>query len=108
MIRRPPRSTRETTLFPYTTLFRAAEHRAERRPLPARVHEWTEPEADELLDAGVAGWEERADALRAVLDHRAGDVLGPRERRTADVAATESGEDDVLLAPHHALRVAGG
>src|SRR6188472_4706695 len=24
MIRRPPRSTRETTLFPYTTLFRSA------------------------------------------------------------------------------------
>src|SRR5881409_558249 len=25
MIRRPPRSTRETTLFPYTTLFRSFE-----------------------------------------------------------------------------------
>src|SRR5881409_4168318 len=39
MIRRPPRSTRETTLFPYTTLFRSAIHaghirdvRAERDP----------------------------------------------------------------------------
>src|SRR6188472_941154 len=28
MIRRPPRSTRETTLFPYTTLFRSAEEGA--------------------------------------------------------------------------------
>src|SRR3546814_6997960 len=26
MIRRPPRSTRTYTLFPYTTLFRSAEH----------------------------------------------------------------------------------
>src|SRR5881409_4311896 len=26
MIRRPPRSTRETTLFPYTTLFRSLCH----------------------------------------------------------------------------------
>src|SRR3546814_6939022 len=26
MIRRPPRSTRTDTLFPYTTLFRSAEH----------------------------------------------------------------------------------
>src|SRR5881409_434017 len=26
MIRRPPRSTRETTLFPYTTLFRSRRH----------------------------------------------------------------------------------
>src|SRR3546814_21006254 len=27
MIRRPPRSTRTDTLFPYTTLFRSLEHR---------------------------------------------------------------------------------
>src|SRR3546814_1175814 len=32
MIRRPPRSTRTDTLFPYTTLFRSAA----RRPRPAR------------------------------------------------------------------------
>src|SRR3546814_1272371 len=31
MIRRPPRSTRTDTLFPYTTLFRSAEHEADRR-----------------------------------------------------------------------------
>src|SRR3546814_8351114 len=31
MIRRPPRSTRTDTLFPYTTLFRAGQ-----RPLPGR------------------------------------------------------------------------
>src|SRR3546814_1538981 len=28
MIRRPPRSTRTDTLFPYTTLFRSPRHRA--------------------------------------------------------------------------------
>src|SRR3546814_9287309 len=28
MIRRPPRSTRTDTLFPYTTLFRSLDHRA--------------------------------------------------------------------------------
>src|SRR3546814_6795531 len=32
MIRRPPRSTRTDTLFPYTTLFRSARS----RPAPAR------------------------------------------------------------------------
>src|SRR3546814_13629014 len=34
MIRRPPRSTRTDTLFPYTTLFRSARRRSwcERRP----------------------------------------------------------------------------
>src|SRR3546814_5143765 len=29
MIRRPPRSTRTDTLFPYTTLFRSCQHRRE-------------------------------------------------------------------------------
>src|SRR3546814_4183794 len=31
MIRRPPRSTRTDTLFPYTTLFRSLEHRMSRQ-----------------------------------------------------------------------------
>src|SRR3546814_5395710 len=34
MIRRPPRSTRTDTLFPYTTLFRSP---VARRPVPLRV-----------------------------------------------------------------------
>src|SRR3546814_5230126 len=38
MIRRPPRSTRTDTLFPYTTLFRSLErHRAREREIPALV-----------------------------------------------------------------------
>src|SRR3546814_10049341 len=32
MIRRPPRSTRTDTLFPYTTLFRSVRPRIDRRP----------------------------------------------------------------------------
>src|SRR3546814_14714330 len=37
MIRRPPRSTRTDTLFPYTTLFRSAvvAHAVRRREVPA-------------------------------------------------------------------------
>src|SRR3546814_8698595 len=35
MIRRPPRSTRTDTLFPYTTLFRSAGDGARRRLCPA-------------------------------------------------------------------------
>src|SRR3546814_20504932 len=37
MIRRPPRSTRSDTLFPYTTLFRSSPD------LRALEHEWTPP-----------------------------------------------------------------
>src|SRR3546814_1361477 len=33
MIRRPPRSTRTDTLFPYTTLFRSQHDRVGRRPI---------------------------------------------------------------------------
>src|SRR3546814_6784343 len=36
MIRRPPRSTRTDTLFPYTTLFRSSGRRP--RPHPGAVH----------------------------------------------------------------------
>src|SRR3546814_5538776 len=36
MIRRPPRSTRTDTLFPYTTLFRSAAARGLRHPAPGR------------------------------------------------------------------------
>src|SRR3546814_7694869 len=46
MIRRPPRSTRTDTLFPYTTLFRSASHAT----VAARV----EPRRKES-DAAIAG-----------------------------------------------------
>src|SRR3546814_14278938 len=36
MIRRPPRSTRTDTLFPYTTLFRSPRHRLPRLPIERR------------------------------------------------------------------------
>src|SRR3546814_8964225 len=36
MIRRPPRSTRTDTLFPYTTLFRSADRARRRGALPGR------------------------------------------------------------------------
>src|SRR3546814_4475988 len=38
MIRRPPRSTRTDTLFPYTTLFRSREP-----PAPTPLSEWAMP-----------------------------------------------------------------
>src|SRR3546814_6334730 len=41
MIRRPPRSTRTDTLFPYTTLFRS--HRPVEKTLPGRRHHVAEP-----------------------------------------------------------------
>src|SRR3546814_14781928 len=37
-LRRPPRSTRTYTLFPYTTLFRSRDRRRELAEVPAEVH----------------------------------------------------------------------
>src|SRR3546814_6391961 len=67
MIRRPPRSTRTDTLFPYTTLFRsllAAELAEEDRSGIARpkVGE-RRAVADDHLGAGMAGVKESLDIL---------------------------------------------
>src|SRR3546814_6203431 len=59
MIRRPPRSTRTDTLFPYTTLFRSAE-------------------ADGLADRRLEGVDARGDliqTLQHVDRHRVGRIL---------------------------------
>src|SRR3546814_16160849 len=48
MIRRPPRSTRTDTLFPYTTLFRSRRHRAARPPIRQETRGTV---ADPLRDA---------------------------------------------------------
>src|SRR3546814_13010752 len=66
MIRRPPRSTRTDTLFPYTTLFRSdfldretqlarMAHEAEPRPVRARIAA--------IVGGGTIGRGEQADAL---------------------------------------------
>src|SRR3546814_4676717 len=68
MIRRPPRSTRTATLFPYTTLFRS---RVRHRPHPRRP-----------ADAGGGG--EALAAGPAADDH-------PRRRRQPDADAEAVG-----------------
>src|SRR3546814_9077399 len=50
VIRRPPRSTRTDTLFPYTTLFRSADGCAEQRGDDDHHHE--EPREDSIANVG--------------------------------------------------------
>src|SRR3546814_14944596 len=53
MIRRPPRSTRTDTLFPYTTLFRSELH-ARKRDAKAQVHAGSESQAlPQIFSFGV-------------------------------------------------------
>src|SRR3546814_16362249 len=77
MIRRPPRSTRTDTLFPYTTLFRSLDHRHRERE-----------------DQGA---ERFADAVR---DH-----LGMMDRR--DDGAREDEGDDPGVERHRKARHRG-
>src|SRR3546814_4097165 len=59
MIRRPPRSTRTDTLFPYTTLFRSKADKAEERDQALadiyRVMRPGEPPTKETAEALFAG-----------------------------------------------------
>src|SRR3546814_11798441 len=59
MIRRPPRSTRTDTLFPYTTLFRSGQERHAARRRSARRH------ADFRHHRGEVGRYLRAPDLRS-------------------------------------------
>src|SRR3546814_11455667 len=45
MIRRPPRSTRTDTLFPYTTLFRSIHHAFPGKPIEGIAY-WCDADAD--------------------------------------------------------------
>src|SRR3546814_10274349 len=83
MIRRPPRSTRTDTLFPYTTLFRS--------PAPARAP--LTPREAEVRDLLLRGCSTEAVALRlsisrhTVKDHRKAIFrkLGRSEEHTSEL-----------------------
>src|SRR3546814_9449549 len=73
MIRRPPRSTRTDTLFPYTTLFRSADAAAAARTRPPRRR------PGELLTDRRAAAPRRQD--RPALRRRAGAAVPGAPRR---------------------------
>jgi aldehyde:ferredoxin oxidoreductase len=57
MIRRPPRSTQPTTLFPYTTLFRSVSHVKEMMPQYYAVRGWDDagrPTEEKLAELELA------------------------------------------------------
>src|SRR3546814_3335892 len=79
MIRRPPRSTRTDTLFPYTTLFRSALQRAARGLRRADVRAHGDVHADEARRARKDRPDQEADRRR-------------RARKKKTSAATRSEE----------------
>src|SRR3546814_1243111 len=94
MIRRPPRSTRTDTLFPYTTLFRSRgsgfdQHIVADRLQPRGVGEARDLDAAELDDVGLAGHGGGDGAVDA--DRQAGCILRHLDLRDQRLAV---GSDD--------------
>src|SRR3546814_19873088 len=75
MIRRPPRSTRTYTLFPYTTLFRSRQHAH-----PHRDQRGGRQRARRQYPGGRRAATQRRVARDAALDGRRSDQRPARER----------------------------
>src|SRR3546814_3172711 len=108
MIRRPPRSTRTDTLFPYTTLFRA---RLPKRGVPMSVVPLrTEARSRGVrmlrtaLGVSVAGWLDDPATIEVMLnpDGRLWiDRLGEGVSDTGERMAAADGERVIRLVAHH-------
>src|SRR3546814_12925313 len=98
MIRRPPRSTRTDTLFPYTTLFRSAK--------PQELNQAIN-DVRKGRKADTASAEDQYDALKkytrdltqAVVDGKLDPVIGRDEeiRRTMQVLSRRTKNNPVLI-----------
>src|SRR3546814_16322268 len=87
MIRRPPRSTRTDTLFPYTTLFRSVRAAVEELNEPALQRDADDEERDRHQHDCVA----EADALRQENGEIRRDQI---ERAVGEVDHAERAEED--------------
>src|SRR3546814_10649825 len=94
MIRRPPRSTRTDTLFPYTTLFRST-WRACNEPVPQPSvldRAGAGRRAARTAAAGRPGLRAGALPRHGLHDHRGGRAADPVRRAVSAVAGVEAGD----------------
>src|SRR3546814_2836559 len=98
MIRRPPRSTRTDTLFPYTTLFRSVGIEDERRR-HADAERLLVDEAGAGADAEAGEWNDEAVEIHAPERPLAGVDHEQRSGRIVDRAAVAIGAERRL--PEH-------
>src|SRR3546814_9706902 len=109
MIRRPPRSTRTDTLFPYTTLFRsAASRRSQRRALAVLRDAGDEPRRDSVLatlaQQGVSAGldaQVRAQVVAAGRHRRLRRRMVRREKPRAARAASRLGHATAIRSEEH-------
>src|SRR3546814_11205256 len=92
MIRRPPRSTRTDTLFPYTTLFRSIGAYADRDMVHAA--DTRAAAREDLIERWNSDRQMRPGDTRIILTHTNEEVRAPNEAaRDRTRAAGDPGED---------------
>src|SRR3546814_18334848 len=96
MSRRPPRSTRTDTLFPYTTLFRSAEHDVDQG---RHVQEQHQPPVEESIDAAPSP---HGQADRGADQH--GEYEADRDARESDAGMMNEGAVGEVAAEHRGDR----
>src|SRR3546814_1838617 len=112
MIRRPPRSTRTDTLFPYTTLFRSLRQHAavvDEDPVGGPAALAAVELADQLHRRAVARRQPRDGGGIAAPDRAHGRLLGGAARRQAQAVAAllrtlQHRAGDVVLRQRHKAR----
>src|SRR3546814_21087168 len=95
MIRRPPRSTRTDTLFPYTTLFRSDKRNAETGDHQRRQN---------LVRGNAAGLEDHDFAVLVELDQR--DERAEQNRKGQE-PGNDLGNSQAHISPQIVLAIAG-
>src|SRR3546814_16903748 len=93
MIRRPPRSTRTDTLFPYTTLFRSTLGGSH-----SSVAERT------CLEAALKERDQALAVLAGLVSHSFDQNIEGRSARQRGPVAAIAGDGIVIGAPHHLER----
>src|SRR3546814_906377 len=107
MIRRPPRSTRTDTLFPYTTLFRSHGDRVSERK-SCRPRKWRDKGAGSRPYHGDGPGNRRYDHDRKAEIRPAGQDRGSDGSRNAARAAGVAAGRPASVRTGHRFRAAGG
>src|SRR3546814_3830361 len=103
MIRRPPRSTRTDTLFPYTTLFRSVHRRAPPRPRSAQGRAADRSAAADQARAGRDADGARAACLNAGLGRIARGSLASRRAHANSRSEEHTSELQSLMRISYAV-----
>src|SRR3546814_6248476 len=100
MIRRPPRSTRTDTLFPYTTLFRSSSSSCPPTVWSSLAARWKSRAAPRALRAPMAIWrsEEHTSELQSLM--RISYAVFCLKKKTNDNTNTEIQSQHIHQTPH--------